>query len=551
MTRTRRHPLGRPPRCGHGSERNADGNPSVQNRRVTRSGVVVAGLLLAVGSAQGYRFFERSDWPRDRRILRAEDALRWSPEVWCPGETLVWEIAPHPDFEALFDSPEGFRPFLERAALAWSAVPTADISWRIAGIGEATEDGDPSKDQRNRVLMDADAPQAYGRVWSERSSNGIWPIHECDVGLSSRFARLPEDLEPEAKPGYREREREVAVNVLVHEMGHCLGLAHSGAMSFLHGWRHRRDPVMSYGYTRGLFQDDIVGASLLRPAAGWQESTGSVSGILQLAGEPIPHAQVWALPAGAQALEDRIGAFSDASGEFHLEGLAPGHYALWVQPIHQLDAHRRLAPEPPPDLDETVSGGLVRVVAGSAVEGVEITLRQGRTVRSPGQRPSERGRDRANSIVGRWGTPCSGIRVPAQHPSSSVGPLRFARRFPRLLEGRLFGTSLTVEWGSRAARTVFDWTGIYRDWWGGEDEEGRERVQYIHGLEGWSTRRGSTLDVSVDSHRISNAGSVTRHELAMEWPESATATLRFRSADGACRGEPTVVCDLKGCELRR
>ena len=160
-------------------------------------------------------------------------------------------------------------------------------------------------------------------------------------------------------------------------------------------------------------------------------------------------------------------------------------------------------------------------------------------------------RDQANSIVGRWGRPCSGIRVRAQHPSSSVGPLWFARRSSRLLEDRWFGTSLTLEWGSRAAGTVFDWAGAYSDWWWGEDEEGRERVQYIHELEGWGKRTNSTLDVNVPSWRISNAGSVARHELAMEWPESATVTLRFRSADGACRGEPTVVCDLNGCELRK
>ena len=165
------------------------------------------------------------------------------------------------------------------------------------------------------------------------------------------------------------------------------------------------------------------------------------------------------------------------AASFHLEGLAPGHYALWVQPIHNLDEHAKLAPETLLlDFDETVSGGLVRVVAGSAVEGVEITLRQGRTVRPPLINiPVNEVRDQANSIIGRWGRPCSGIRVRAQHPSSAVGPLWFAERYPRVLEDRWFGTNLTVEWGSRAARTVFDWTGIYRDWWWGEDEEGRER----------------------------------------------------------------------------
>ena len=39
--------------------------------------------------------------------------------------------------------------------------------------------------------------------------------------------------------------------------------------------------------------------------------------------------------------------------------------------------------------------------------------------------------------------------------------------------------------------------------------------------------------------------------MEIEWFESKTARLRFRSADGACEGEPTVACTSAGCELRR
>ena len=535
------------------------------SRRRTRPGavVVVAGLLLGAGSAQGYRFFRGSD-SVEGRIVGAADAKRWSPEVWGAGETLEWEIAPDPDFEVYFDSPEGVLPFLERAALSWASLPTADISWSIAGVGEASEEGDAAEDQRNQVFVDADADMCggYAAIRSDRSSDGTWSIHECDMALCAGYAQIPEDLEPEDIPGYREWRRETAVSVLVHELGHCLGLAHAGAMSLYgrhdgvsRGLRHPRDPAMSYGWGQpepeGLAQDDIVGASLLRPAAAWQESTGTISGTLHLADEPIPYAQIWALPAGERVLEDRIGSFSDASGEFHLEGLTPGRYALWAQPLARLGAHGGLVREEPLlDLDESISGALVRIAAASVVEGVEIALRQGRAVRPPFVRTSaNEASDPANSIVGRWGRPCSGIRVRAAHPSSAVGPLWFARRFSNTLGDRWFGTSLTVEWESRAAGTVFDWAGAYRDWWWGEDEEGRERVNYIHEIEDLGSAN-SWLDLTVPAYRISNAGSVTRHELAIEWPESAAATLRFHSLVGACRGTPTVVCDLDGCELR-
>ena len=189
------------------------------------------------------------------------------------------------------------------------------------------------------MLIDADFNNAASARRTERSSNGIEQIHECDIRLGSNLAQFPEDLEPEEKADYREREREVAVHTLVHELGHCVGLVHSEVMS-LHGrwdrgparkreWRGPCVPAMSYGYSpaeqmESLCRDDIVGASLLRPAAGWQESTGSVSGILRLAGEPLPYAQVWALPAGAQALEDRIGAFSNASGGVSPRGTCTG-----------------------------------------------------------------------------------------------------------------------------------------------------------------------------------------------------------------------------------
>ena len=48
-------------------------------------------------------------------------------------------------------------------------------------------------------------------------------IRQCDPTLCDSYAAIPEEVEPEDIPAYRERRRERAVNVLVHEIGHCLG----------------------------------------------------------------------------------------------------------------------------------------------------------------------------------------------------------------------------------------------------------------------------------------------------------------------------------------
>ena len=98
----------------------------------------------------------------------------------------------------------------------------------------------------------------------------------------------------------------------MHEVGHCLGLAHSAMNPDLarpprNDGDTRRDyfpegvtslqphPRMSYGTIRTvtLEPDDAVGASLLYPAPGFLDSRGSLTGRVVLAsGEPAPFVYV-------------------------------------------------------------------------------------------------------------------------------------------------------------------------------------------------------------------------------------------------------------------
>ena len=311
---------------------------------------------------------------------------------------------------------------------------------------------------------------------------------------------------------------------------------------------------MSYGFfgfpPDRLLADDVVGASLLRPAGEWERGTGSIAGSLTLSeDEPAAHAHVSALPLGENPLRDRIGAFSDANGEFRIEGLEPGNYVLWAQPLYRLDAHGSLLEVAPLDLDDTLVGRLVRVRARRTSDDLRIPLRQGRVIRPPpGTIAAPQEPDPPISITATWGAPCTGIRVRGERPFLPDGPLWFAPRQTTLGGDRWIGTTLTVELSAAGESAFFDWAGGYRDWFWDAEENRVSSFEELATLD-W-VPNSSVLDVSVTGWRIESIGSALRHTLEIAWPESAEARLRFRSEDGACDGEPLVVCDVSGCELR-
>ena len=530
---------------------------------VSRKGLVVVLTVACISVAHGrvgaYRFFTEGDGkdPDGRLVVGSEDASRWSPDVWGPGDTLLWEISPDPDFEIFFGGPQGVVPFAEQALAAWSDLPSAAISWRVSGIGDEVQKVS-TIDGRNTFFVNSGG---YGLAaadqWWERSSNG-WGVTECDVWFGKDWALGPEGLAGEDLEMYRESRRTQLNRVLVHEFGHCLGLVHAATLSvvqrevFLFGSRrvvHPHDPVMSYGYWWSeepayLPHDDVVGASLLRPADGWKRTTGSISGVLDLPREEAArYAHVWALPVDGDPLRDRVGAFTNRVGAFLIEGLPPGNYALWAQPILSSDAHaRRLFPgNPILDLEDTVLGRLVRVRAGRTTRGVEIPVRRGRKGRPPPEAVrTPRHSDPGTPIDNRWSNACSGVRIRGEPPFAADGPLWFTQGDWGLRGERWFATRLTVEWSPEAGNAVFDWAGPWRDW-------------YWDGAQAKSFRGESRLylDISISDYRIEASGPVTRHTMEIAWPETTEARLRFRSEDGACDGEPTVVCNLAGCGITR
>ena len=349
---------------------------------------VVLGFETASPPAEAYLFFgdhgylfHEGDQPPD-----SGDALHWAPDVWGPGETLEWWIEDGPYWsETGFSATEAI-PFVQRSLDTWAAVSTLDVRWRVAGVSAGV--GKPALDGRNSVVIDPDTDHAAEYVWRRggglRGDHGHRYIIECDI------VNWPHDLARNFSHGVFGR---------LHGLGHCLGLAHTAAIPL---WRSDSgggaghwpfsevwssgDPVMSYGPNTSedrVTEDDRIGASLLRPRAGWRASVGTLAGHLRFHdGAPLPHGYVWAIAADGDSMRVSAGAFSRRDGRFAIEGLPPGEYVLWAHPILSRRSLASYVGEEGAtaanDLNDTVRPFPVRVAAGRTTDGIEVRVRRGR-----------------------------------------------------------------------------------------------------------------------------------------------------------------------------
>lgn len=332
----------------------------------------------AFGPAEAYRLYDHG--AADAVVTSAE-AIRWAPEVWGPGAELEWLRESQPEWEAAFGSADGAAAVVGNALAAWAGLPGADIRWSAAAEA-APPAGRWRRDASNRVFFSAAGHEGAG-VWFARSEAGrVWEISECDVALPSWLAegdRAPEVLAP------------LATGALAEAFGACLGLGPSAEPPTSPTVRaaepeaddfpsrladFRNSPRVGRPLWRSRF-DRAVGASLLRPRAGWLETVGAIAGALEADGEPLPYAHVWAFRTGEGGLADPVGAFSNRAGEFLIEGLPPGRYLLWAHPIDAL-SHRLLGAGGRVDVTDALRMRPVRVTAGETAAGLVLALEPNR-----------------------------------------------------------------------------------------------------------------------------------------------------------------------------
>jgi Matrixin/Carboxypeptidase regulatory-like domain len=170
-----------------------------------------------------------------------------------------------------------------------------------------------------------------------------------------------------------------------HEIGHFLGLDHS-ALAYVdtEGGRRRVQegsaimfPIAFPSGTtigRTLTADDITGASVLYPAGNFETDTGRMSGRVTKNGEGVQGAHVTTYNPFTGEL---IGAFTDAGGNYEVEGLSPGPIVVRVHPISDSTSPSDYGYDDfTTDLNYKITfyQGRADVTAGSETTGVDVAV---------------------------------------------------------------------------------------------------------------------------------------------------------------------------------
>jgi len=219
-------------------------------------------------------------------------------------------------------SQEQLLDVIRRSLAPWAAINTAHLPFQIGEVINDPDETHPKQDGVNVIFW-----RNTGVPRGDMFAGKAYPFStECDILLAPQAPFTLLDVQA----------------TLIHELGHCMGLAHSTAPSAM--TKFQGLPALGY--------DDRVAVSVLypNPEQPLEDTTATIRGrVVRHNGDPLPGAVLWVrdgasgriLLAGFSGRVD-MQRRSDASGRFELPGIPPGRHRLQIQ---LMDAFAAADPE--------------------------------------------------------------------------------------------------------------------------------------------------------------------------------------------------------------
>lgn len=312
--------------------------------------------------------------------IPADAYLKLGSEVGRSVVGLRWPSMPVRYFVTNRDVPGVTAPDLQRAVArafdTWGRVPGAGVRGEFAGFTDA----EPFQDENMSVIgfrarPDLDTTLGATTFTVDAVTGAIL---ESDILLNTTFAWSTADA---GLGGRYDVE-----SIVLHELGHLLGLGHSalGETAIASNGRRR---LLAKGAVmfpiafpagsiedRALQPDDVAGVTdVYRPSSA-DRTRGTVRGRVRLAGQGVFGAHVTAFNVDSG---DLVGTFSlGLDGAFVLASLAPGLYVVRVEPLDDADLDSFFDAEAPVDIAfrPAYATGLVGVPAGGGTDVGDIAV---------------------------------------------------------------------------------------------------------------------------------------------------------------------------------